>query len=320
MKKFVVLLVVVAMTCFSAMAFAADVTVGGSFEVRSKNFTNLSVAPEETAAASDRSTDNRIRIDVNAKAGDVKGKLQLQSDFGHTWGQDNASTATVDTFETIDGPGSKLGFREAWVNFNLPGIPVNITAGHQLLTLGNGWFLRSMHYGSDAWVIANQTGPNTLAFVNAKLAEDEKNLADDDDVYTILDVFKLNENMTVGADFTSIKARRTVSPDGNMNLQNLGVNFNGKLGPVALKAEVDFQMGSIEFPAPAAESDFKGNQIVIQGSVGLDPVNLNFTLARGSGQDTTSTSTDTETFQTALDVDPHYTLLYEYKVAGATGS
>ena len=64
-----------------------------------------------------------------------------------------------------------MGVREAWVNFNLPGVPVNVNAGHQLLSLGNGWFFRSMKYGSDAWVLANVTGNNTAAVVNVKFAE-----------------------------------------------------------------------------------------------------------------------------------------------------
>ncbi len=57
------------------------------------------------------------------------------------------------------------------MSVNLPGLPVNVTAGHQLLQLGNGWFFRSKHFGSDAWVVANQTGNNTLAFVDVKISE-----------------------------------------------------------------------------------------------------------------------------------------------------
>ena len=42
MKKFVVLLVVVAMTCISSMAFAAsEVAVSGSLEIRGRNLDNL---------------------------------------------------------------------------------------------------------------------------------------------------------------------------------------------------------------------------------------------------------------------------------------
>ena len=202
MKKFVVLLVVVAMTCFSAVAFAADVTVGGSYEVRSRSFDNLNLLKDtagNTAVASgaQRDTQNRIRIDVNAKAGDVKGKLQLESDFQTELTQVATGARASIHYSTNN---SGLGFREAWVNFNLPGLPINVTAGHQLVSLGNGWFVRSMHFGSDAWVLANVTGNNTVAFANAKVAEINVANADDIDLYTVLDVVKLSDALTLGGD------------------------------------------------------------------------------------------------------------------------
>lgn len=341
MKKFVVLLVVAALTCFSAMAFAADVTVGGSYEIRSRDFTNLNTRESGASAAQQgdvKDTQNRIRIDVNAKAGDVKGKLQLESDFGsgdHDWGTNGAAGAGP-SLEAYSTAGRTLGFREAWVSFNLPGIPVNVTGGHQLLSLGNGWFFRSMHFGSDAWVVANQTGPNTAAFVNVKALEGALSAADDVDAYVLLDVFKINDDMTVGVDFTNVKDRRnalgisanpTVVPLAGtatpaVDLYNMGANFNGKLGPVALKAEVDLQIGKakdanlVTLP-PSGDAKFKGNQVVVQAGLNFDPVGVNFTVARGSGN--SAADKDIKGFVSILDVDPHYTFLYEYKVKDAAG-
>lgn len=329
MKKFVVLLVVVAMTFISAIAYA-EVTVGGEFAVRSRNFDNMdrSDANPDAAGHNQRDTQSRVKIDVNAKVGDVKGKIQLWNDF-ESWNglekNDGNTAGCVDV--NADGacnPGepatlpasSTLGFREAWVSFNLPGLPVNVTAGHQLLTVGNGWFFRSGHFGSDAWVIANTTGNNTLAFVNVKVAEGVVQNADDVDAYVLLDVFKLNDNMTIGADLSMVKFGRGQA--GDDNLQNIGVNFNGKLGPVALKAAVDLQMGEDE--TGPVDSKYKGNQVVVQGSVPVDPVTINFTVARGSGE---TGGADTKRFISILDVDPHYTFLWEYKLgpgANATSS
>ena len=78
------------------------------------------------------------------------------------------------------------------------------------------------------------------------------------------------------------------------DLQNIGLNYTGKVGPVALKAELDVQMGkeTHDVPADTPDNKFKGNQIVIEGKVPMSAVNVNFTVARGSGQDITSTSTD----------------------------
>ena len=105
-------------------------------------------------------------------------------------------------------PFQRFGFREAWINFNIPGIPVNVNAGHQFLALGNGWFLRYKHFGSDAWVVANVTGNNTFAFVNIKVAERNTARANDDvDAYAVLDVFKINDNNMIGIDVSNVKVR-----------------------------------------------------------------------------------------------------------------
>lgn len=322
MKKFVVLLVVVALTCITSMAFAAsEISVSGEMAIRSRAFTNLDMnkASDDT---SPKDTQERVRLDVNAKAGDVKGKISIWNDFD-TWGRFEDMQANGQQIDTTYSGGSAIGMfgflklREAWISFNLPGLPVNVTGGHQLLSLGNGWFFRSMHYGSDAWVIANQTGNNTVAFVDVKFAENNPAAADDTDAYVILDVLKLSDAATVGIDVTDLQDRTDKATGTTVDLQNIGLNFNGKLGPVALKAELDMQMGKVK-NAVGGDNKFKGNQIVAQGNVPMDPVTINFTVARGTGDEFTTTPTagaDIKSYQNALDIDPHYTFLYEYKIA-----
>jgi hypothetical protein len=325
MKKFVVLLVVVALSCLGTAAFAADIAVSGSVDIRSRDFNDLNLTKDAPAvdAGNQRDTQERVRLTVDAKAGDVKGRITIENDWD-TWGrleekQADASTATSENNTSGHGIGhSILDLREAWINFNLPGIPVNVNVGHQLLQLGNGWFLRNMKYGDDAWVLANVTGANTVAFVDIKAAEFSSAQANDIDGYALLDVFKLSDTMAVGIDLTNVKDRDAFLVGGNgvgaknLNLQNIGLNFNGLLGPVNLKAELDFQMGKIETLGGAPEVKFKGNQIVIQATVPLDPVTINFTLARGSGSK--AGDTDIKDMITILDADQHYTLLYEYKI------
>jgi len=312
MKKFIAILAVLAITGFSVVAFAADVTVGGSYEIRSRDFNGLNmtdnVAPD--VARNERDTQTRIRLDVNAKAGDVKGKLQLESDFGtgsRDWGQN---------FDTYSVNNSGLGFREAWVLFPLPGIPVNVKAGHQLLQLGNGWFFRSQHFGSDAWVVFNDTGNNHLGFVNVKFNENQVYAADDADAYVIVDTFKLNENNKIGIDLTFANFRQPAGAGTENKIQNLGLNYNGKLGPLALKAEFDIQSG--KFKSPGGDSKYKGNNIVLEASMPMDALTLNFWLGRGTGDK--AGSVDTDQFINLLDIDPHYTFLYEYKINTAAGA
>jgi len=339
MKKFIAILAVLAVTGFSAMAFAADVTVGGSYEIRSRDFNGLNMSKDVPVADSGnaRDTQTRIRIDVNAKAGDVKGKLQLEHDFGvgaSDWGafeNYSVSSSTTSAQDRREG----LGFREAWVMFPLPGIPVTVKAGHQLLQLGNGWFFRSQHYGSDAWVVFNDTGPNHLGFVNVKISEGNlytaagvpaanntaTNIAaaDDADAYVIVDTFKLNDNNKIGADLTFLTDRRSALafPGTSTELQNLGLNYNGKLGPLALKAELDLQSGKMKNVA-GTDVKFKGNSIVLEGSFAMDPLTINVWLGRGTGNK--AGSNDFDQFVALADIDPHYTFLYEYKIVTAAGS
>jgi predicted porin len=329
MKKFVVLLVVVALTCFSAVAFAADVTVSGSIDIRSRDFSVLNLNKDVPAASGtdQRDTQERIRINVDAKAGnDVKGRISIENNWD-TWGrvefpQGNGQNTTTDRgIQGITYPSSdpvRPEIREAWISFNLPGIPVNVTGGHQLLQLGNGWWFRSMKYGSDAWVVANVTGNNTLAFVDVKAAGDgpigSTARADDVDAYVLLDVYKISDNHTVGIDFTDVHDRLGALGAPGSDLQNLSLTYNGKLGPVALKAQLDQQMGKVK---STPEAKFKGNEIVIEGKVPMDPVTINFTVARGSGSK--PTDTDIKSYVNILDADQHYTLLYEYKIPAAGG-
>ncbi len=318
MKKFLVVLVVLTMVCLSSMAFAAaEVGIGGSIQVRSRNFEALGF-DKDNAAGSQVDTQERVELDVNVKAGDdVKGKIALWNDFDD-WGRLEQVQGNNGFGNSTAATGGHFGFREAWLNFNLPGIPVNVTAGHQLLALGQGWFFRSKHFGSDAWVVANVTGNNTLAFVDVKVAEGNVGFAHDDaDAYVLLDVYKINDNNTVGIDITDVNAREALTA-GHLELQNISLNYTGKLGPVGLKAQADVQMGKVESFGAEPESKFKGYEIVVQGNVPLDPITINFTLAYGSGNKVGET--DTKGMVNFLDIDPHYTFLYEYKTITAAGA
>lgn len=327
MKKFFALLAVVALVgLFSSMAFAADVSLSGSLDIRSRDFRTLGL--DKSSSSKDQvDTQERIRLNVNVKADNVKGKVSIENDWD-TWGRFEAPQGNDQTAPGWKGATEANGhidLREAWLSFDLPMLPVNVTAGHQLLQLGNGWWFRSMKYGSDAWVVANTTGPNTFAFVDVKVFEGSSAHNDDIDAYVFLDVFKINENMTAGIDVTFANDRRNTlgfgnpvpvggNPTAGTKATNVGLNFNGKLGPVGLKAEADVQTGK----AKANNAKFKGNQIVVQGNVPVDPVTINFTVARGSGRK--ATDNDNKQMVTFMDADQHYTFLYEYKVGGSCGT
>lgn len=310
MKKFLAVFAVLVMVGLSTIAFAADVTVGGQVAIRSRDFQNLQMDKNNNRPQVD--TQEKIMIDVNAKADGVKGKISVWNDFD-TWGRLEVTQGTNigsgPTGTTAKSPTS-IAIREAWINFNIPGIPVNVNVGHQFLALGNEWFLRNKHFGSDAWVIANVTGNNTAAFVNIKVAEGNTARSDDVDAYALLDVYKIDDNNMVGINLTDV--RFGTSDDA---LQNIELHYGGKLAMVNLKAQADFQMG--EDKTGATTSKYKGMQGVVQGNVALDPVTINFLVGYGTGDK--EGSNDTDRIVTFLDIDPHYTFLYEYKIAGPCG-
>ncbi len=320
MKKFLVVLVVLAISCFSAVAFAVDVSVDGSIEIRSRDFQDLTGNKDLTNNQVD--TQERVRIGVNAKAGDnLKGRVQIENDWDD-WGrleapQGNGQTAPGWSANPNNG---RLDIREAWIDFMLPDLPVGVKGGHQLLQLGQGWFFRSMKYGSDAWLAYWGSGNNTLAGVNVKVAENSPALANDDiDAYVLLDVYKIDDKNTVGIDLTDVNFRnpgRVVGADGN-DLYNIGLNYTGDLGVVKLKGEADIQTGS-DKTTPGAEHKYKGYQVVAQGVIPVNDLSLNATLAYGSGHK--AGSADNDQIITILDMDQHYTFLYEYKVATADGA
>jgi predicted porin len=321
MKKFLAILVVLALTVFASVAMA-EVTVGGAIDTRGRYLDNVD-ADLDTAnddARDSNFTQTRVRIDVNAKNADntARGKVQIENDWD-TWGRlerpmgaSNAISSTATPPAASDA--GRLRLREAWVDFNLPGLPGHLKGGHQLLQLGHGWFFRDMKFGSDAWLLGFP-GKNTLAFVNVKVSEGTPRFSDDVDAYVILDVYKINDANTVGIDVTNVH-NRTGGSDNGSDLYNVGLNYTGKLGPVNLKAEADFQFGTDK--TGAADVDFEGKQVVVQASIPMDALTINATVAWGSGDDPTTADAN-EGIVTILDADPHYAFLYEYFVNTAVG-
>lgn len=352
MKKYVALLAVLALTCLASMAFAADVTVGGSIDFRSRLLQDLDL--DKDAAGDQAYTQERVRVDINAKAGDnLKAKVTIQNDWD-TWGKESinevldGTTDVVTSVTTTDavlsdgtntftgtlvdkvssGKAGRLGLREAWVDFMIPGLPVGVKGGHQLLQLGQGWFYRAMLYGADAWLVYAPMGALTLAAVDVKVYEGDNGKSDDMDAYVLLGSYKINDSNTAGIDVTMANDRAgavtmvlglggPTTTEGQ--LTNVGLNYTGKIGPVNLKAQVDVQTGTATNGAGVDEDiKFSGNQVVVQASMPMDALTINATIARGSG-DKEDTADKNEGIVTLMDGDPHYTLIYEYLLPTAGG-
>jgi len=336
MKKFLAIIAVLALTVISTAAMA-EVTVSGSVDIRSLHLNNYTDFTDKT---NDRynNTQERVRVNVDAKNDGVKGRITFENDW-EVWGtEQNTTTGSLINPSTVAGStattgvearqgqssaANKFGIREAWIDFTIPGAgPAHVKVGHQFLQLGNGWWFRSMKYGSDAWLVG-LPGKNTIAFVDVKVGEGANTSNDDIDAYVLLDNFKIDDTKTVGIYGARVNDRRGLFLGGTeANLDNIGLWFNGKLGAANLQAEIDFQMGKVkDAGATGGDVKFKGTQLVLQGNIPVGPATLNATIAQGSGQDLGSNADEVKAYLPVLDADPHYTVVYEYfaKTACAIG-
>jgi hypothetical protein len=330
MKKLLVALVVAALTCLSSMAFAADVAVSGSIDIRGRNYVNTDL--DKSVSDNKNDTQERVRVNIDAKAGDaVSGRISIENDWD-TWGRFEAPMGAAEPRTKTTGG---LDLREAWINFKMPGTPVGVKGGHMLLQLGNGWFFRDMKYGSDAWVVYTDIDALHLGVVNIKVGENVVANADDTDAFAFVAAYKLSDKASIGINFTNVNDRAGKTFDAlyavpagavqNASLQNAELTFSGMLGPVNLKADIDVQMGDAKIVNGVTgvydKHKFEGNQIVLQATIPMDALTINATAARGSGANTTSVTPDTnfKEYIALMDGDIHYTLIYEYLVPTAAG-
>lgn len=334
MKKFFVIIAVLALTMVSSVAMA-EVTVDGSMEILMRSFKNTSDWNDATTGSGDyQNTYSRARIGVNAKNEGVKGRIQIETDWDQ-WGDSPTGLSSGITTTAVPNPGFEtrpngaFTVREGWVDFGLGFGTAHVKVGRQFLQLGNGWFLRSAKYGSDAWLVG-MPGKNTVAFVNIKASENNSTLADDTDAYALLDIFKIDDKNTVGVNIARARDRKGTWTNNALlgggatetTLDNFEVHYSGKVGPVNLQAQFDMQKGEIK--TGATKIDLAGNQFVLQANVPIDALTINATLASGSGDKTDATGdtgTKVERYLNFLDKDPRYTMVYEYvmRTAATTG-
>jgi hypothetical protein len=313
MKKFLVVVVVLAVACLSSVAFAAEVTLSGELAVRSRMFENLDL--NKNIGDHQTYTQTRMLLEANVKASDtIKGKMALWNDFD-TWDTNDVANKAQKGY-------AAPSIREGWIDFMVPDMPVGVKAGHMLTSLNNGWFFRSIYSGSDAWLVYMPMGKNLIAFQNTKVKEGVLTTnADDIDAYSVVGVMTLSDAMKVGADLTLLRDNAGVVMGGNAGngkLYNLGLNFIGKVGPANLKAELDIQNGKAK--DTAGDRKFSGNQLVVMGTVPMDALTLNATVARGTGNKVGAT-TKQDVMVTLLDkAGPKYTLIYDYLLKTAAGT
>jgi hypothetical protein len=235
------------------------------------------------------------------------------------------------------GCGSTAFIREAWIDFIVPGTPIGVKAGRMLGQLGNGWFLMSEYGGQDAWVLYGDLGKVAqVGFQDVKLSSGtvytyssssggfslvQNKAAGDVDLYTLFAVLKPSDTATLSFDLSYIHDNAgivlTAAPiNGEGQLWNIGMSWNVKAGPVFIKGEVDGQQGNVQtFGKSYGNIDYSGYQGVIQAYIPIGIVTVDLGAAYGSGN--RPGSSNHGEIVTLLDINQHYTYLYEYRTKSA---
>jgi len=344
MKKMLFALLVGVMMIGTASIAAAEVTVGGSLEVRYDLWNNLTLNRMVTVDNTQNFFAERILLNVDAKVAEgLEGYVELVSSNGDVspidergWGfdggiNDNASVSAMN-YE-----GERMAVKQAWINFMIPGAPVGIKIGHQPLALGHGIFLDSHRMGQDAILIYSKPIPELLvAGVYVKSLENSStvpstntgvaiaNTHKDVDVYAALANYTWMENNTVGVfylyghDATNVPG--VLDRNGNAanvaKIHDLGMTMDGAIAGINYKGEVDYQNinangGGIGFGVNNAWAAMLGGSYNVMNiaTVGMDAAYGSGTSGNGrfGSQQYSSTATGPRTFQ-----NPYGTTSYNY--------
>jgi hypothetical protein len=353
MKKFLVLAVVLVAVCISTAAYALDVTVNGEVAVRSRFYQNVEQNVADSHGNSDNVAYTQARYDVavNIKGDGVRGVLEVWNDWSEFGGGGSGTANMVGGGRGVNDGGANRGMtgtvsqvliRQAFIEFTVPGTPVSVLGGRWLSRMGEGWFLRSEYGGQDGWLVTVPFGKvASIAFQDVKLYENFEQKQDDTDLYSIIATVKPTDTFTINANVSFMKDKYGAILNGNTlqtanlaNIQNgvafttneaaqatgelwnIGLSWNGKLGIVVLKGEIDVQSGRLQQTGSIGTKEFDGFQGIMQVSVPVGIVTINAGAAYGSGN--RPGSSNISQIVTLLDIGQHYSYIYEYRTVNGS--
>jgi len=289
---------------------ATQITLGGELRVRGwwkDNITSVGNLPLD--ANSQSYYDERVRLSLDATvAPGIKGFVMVETNSG-----DNTSQSDVYTWGSFNQKPNSMNINEAWLMYSgsgLFGFNSGLKIGHMPLALGQKEFFDHTKFGDDAIVFfMSPTKQIEAALLTIKFAEGFKSENSDDlDGYVGLLTYKMDENNTIGVNYTYLN-----QSNADFSHQNLGIHANGTISNIGYKAFGDYQFGEI------GDGDFGGWAAGLGLSFNVNPVVLRAGIAYGSGDDDLGDG-DIDAFRAYLGNDQHYTLIYEYLVASAAGS
>ncbi len=302
-----------------------QISLGGEIRIRGwwqDNITNAAgtanaVTGFPYSGSSQARYDQRVRLSIDVKAGpNLSGKIHLETGSVGAADGNSSDTTVWGALPSAEGGRKQATLDtvlEAWIAYTgsgLFGVPAGIKVGHMPIIVGAGQFFDHRRFGDDAILfIVEPTKELELNLLTAKLREGlSADNTDDRDLYSLLGVYKLDKNNTIGANYSYIN-----ESDIEMSLQNIGLFARGKMMGLGYSATADFQFGDL---TPTIKA--RGWAASLGVNYKLDPVTLRASFAYGSGDKTSSGSKD-EMFRTFLSNVINYTVVYEYRVNSAAG-
>lgn len=283
-----------------------QVTLSGNLRVRGWIKKDIaSDAPADDAGAS--YYDQRVRLAADAVAGNVSGRIHLESTSGTF-----ESNKDVYTWGNSDNKPTDVQILEAWINYKGEGLgfPAGIKVGHMPLSLGPvTLFYDHTKFGDDAIVLYADPTPEThvsLMTIKADEGATSDN-TDDTDIYIAV----LNHNVSGHA--LGLYYAYANNPDDESKIQDVGIHGKGTIAGLSYTAQADIQFGDVD-----AATDLSAYGVWVALGYKVDPVTIRAMFAYGSGDN--DTDNDEETFQTQLGGNRYYTVVYDYSVVGATGA
>jgi hypothetical protein len=304
-------------------AGGTQITLGGELRVRGWYYDNINSGLLPVKADSAAWYDERVRLSLDAKVTpNVEGLVQLES-------SDASGSHTQDkwTWGNFDSKPTTLEILQAWMMYSgsgLLGLPAGVKIGHMPLALGNRIFFDHTKFGDDAIVLfANPTKETEVDLLTIKLAGDgvaskiptfnnldatgdrfDNNA--DLDAYVGIVTYKIDDKNTVGVNYTFLNR-----PNIDFSHQNFELAGSGNISGLGYKYSADIQFGKV------GDTDFRGWAATAAVNYMVNPVNLRASFAYGSGP--TNDAGKDKQFETYLDSNQHFTLIYDYNLITAAG-
>lgn len=319
-----------------------QITIGGEMRFRGAYFDN-NVDFDDAKVDRANLIEQRIRLSIHAKiTPNTQVMVEMRESKGsgdddYTWGNivslTNTDTRGVYTVGSgTIGPsnrGVELSFIQAWLQHTgsgLLGMPAGFKIGHMPLALGNGLFFDRTKNGEDALVLfADPTKELHLALVGAKFREGNNARNDDSTGYVGLFNYRTKQ-FGLSGDISYLVDQNNFGNTNPLGAQNgadavawnFGLRGDTKIGAFGLKADIEFQAGTLE-DLPG-EQDVRGYAFLVGVNYKLDGVNLALEYTYGSG-DSDPADDKFKTFITLLDnkPEPPGSLVYNFLAPASLG-